>query len=192
MVLAARLALEELDVRREARLEAATRALTAAPSFDRAVAAGDAAASGVLCGMVDGAAATALARRARGYYQQAIALAPLRWAELADRGPGSSSPWASPARRWPCSTASTTTVRRARSTTTPPSRHDASNASPRLHGSQTRAGRPCANRAGNADRKGMQMSTKYLIGIGAAALGLVAQGCAEDDAVITAPVVSCG
>jgi hypothetical protein len=84
VALDAALALEELDLRRAEQLAAATCAFEAAPSFERALAAADAAASGVTTGTAADAGAAVLVARARGLYEQALELAPQRWREVAE------------------------------------------------------------------------------------------------------------
>ena len=79
------LAIEELDLRREARLELARHAVAVGPSFERALAAADAAACGILTGVADPATTDSLAAEAREYYRQAIALAPGRHVEIDER-----------------------------------------------------------------------------------------------------------
>ena len=82
VVLDAALTLEELELRRERQLAAAQEALEAAPSFEHALAAAEAAASGIVSGIADAASVPALATLARQSYHQALALAPERWLEL--------------------------------------------------------------------------------------------------------------
>jgi len=73
-VLEAALTLEELDLRRERRLEAAARALDDEASFDHALAAGDAASAGVINGLADIASVPVLIEQARSYYTLALEL----------------------------------------------------------------------------------------------------------------------
>ena len=85
MALDAALALEELDVRREARRDAARRALADAPSFQRALAVAEAAADTVLLRFADGPGVAVMAVQARDAYRVALALAPERCAEIHER-----------------------------------------------------------------------------------------------------------
>ena len=85
VVLDSALTLEELDLRREKRLEAARVAFETTPTFDRAFAAAEAAASGVLTGLCDDASLPALAGQARDYFEKALALDPSRAVEVEER-----------------------------------------------------------------------------------------------------------
>jgi hypothetical protein len=71
-VLDAALTLEELDLRREAQLEAASRAYGARPSYETALDLGDAAAAGLKNGLADPMATPALAEQARSGYLAAL------------------------------------------------------------------------------------------------------------------------
>ena len=85
VVLDAALTLESLDLRREERLERARRELAGQADFESALAAGDAAASGVLSGMADIASVPALAREARAAYELAVTLSPGRAHDVEER-----------------------------------------------------------------------------------------------------------
>ena len=76
VVLDAALTLEELDLRREKRFEAAREAFEEEPTFERAFAAAEAAAHGVLTGLTDDASVPALASQARALYLLALDLDP--------------------------------------------------------------------------------------------------------------------
>jgi hypothetical protein len=84
VVLDAALTLEELDLRREKRLDAAQRALAELPSFERALEVAEAAADGVLTGLADDASVPALADLARQRYRTAFELDPTRWSEIGE------------------------------------------------------------------------------------------------------------
>lgn len=73
-VLDAALTQQELDVRQEQQLRAAMDALAAEPSFEHALAAGDAAAYGILTQTADPAITPMLAQQARDLYAQASSL----------------------------------------------------------------------------------------------------------------------
>lgn len=81
-VLDAALVLEELELEWERRRQSAERAVIEAADADRAVAAADAAAAGILTGLADPAIAPALAERARKYYRMAVRLAPERESDI--------------------------------------------------------------------------------------------------------------
>ena len=82
VVLDAALTLEALELAHEARLVRTQAALAAAPSFESAVAAAEAAADRVFSGIADVASVHALAGQARAAYAQAVVLAPLRGDEV--------------------------------------------------------------------------------------------------------------
>ena len=85
VVLDAALTLEELDLRREKRLDAARRTFLAMPTFEHALAAAEAAAYGVLTGLADDASVLALATQAREFYQRALELEPLHAMDIEER-----------------------------------------------------------------------------------------------------------
>jgi hypothetical protein len=85
VVLDAALTLEELDLRREQRLEAASARFRAEPGFDSAMAAADAAASGVLDGLADPVTVPALAEQARSSYLYALSVDASRASEIEER-----------------------------------------------------------------------------------------------------------
>lgn len=82
VVLDAALTLEELELRREARLGDTRAALDAAPTYDRAIAAAMAAADGILSGVADAVSVPALADQARASYLVAQSLEPHRSDEI--------------------------------------------------------------------------------------------------------------
>jgi hypothetical protein len=85
IALDAAVALDELDLRREARRAATRRAFEEAPSFERALAAADAAADAVLNRLGDGPGLAAMAATARSAYQIALGLAPAGWDGVHER-----------------------------------------------------------------------------------------------------------
>lgn len=84
-VLDAALTLEELNLREEARLDAARQRLTEQPTFEHALAAGDAATTGLFNGIVDPALAPSLADEARTCFELALQLQPSGHAEVEER-----------------------------------------------------------------------------------------------------------
>ncbi len=85
VVLDAALTLEELDLRREKRLEGALHALETAPCFQHAFAAAEASAHGVLAGLADDASIPALADQARELYLRALLMDPVHANQVEER-----------------------------------------------------------------------------------------------------------
>lgn len=85
VVLDAALTLEDLDLRREARLEAASHAYRTQATCDAALAVGDAAAAGLLNGLADAVAQPVLAEQARTAYLAALAADPSRRRAIDER-----------------------------------------------------------------------------------------------------------
>lgn len=85
IVLDAALTLEELDLRREANLEAAARRFRESPCTACALALADAAALGVTTGLADGTAAPVLAEQARRAYQLVLEFDPGHAAAIDER-----------------------------------------------------------------------------------------------------------
>lgn len=73
-VLDAALTIEEIDLRTEQELDAAERAARANATLEHVLAAGDAAAAGILSGSADPAIVPVLAARARDHYRRALAM----------------------------------------------------------------------------------------------------------------------
>lgn len=84
-VLDAALTIEEIDLRTEQRLDAAERAARATATLEHVLAAGDAAAAGILSGSTDPAIVPVLAARARDHYRRALAMTTSGRAAIARR-----------------------------------------------------------------------------------------------------------